>query len=397
MFVTYIIVVFIGLFLGITSSLIPSLHINLISSLIFTLYSKTEIIDSTLISIIIFVTAVVYSFMNFIPSIYLGAPNADTILTVLPGHRYLLKGKAHEAVILTLIGSLTSFIIIMLLFPLLIKIIPILYEKVKEFIAILLISISLYLIYKEKNSKFMAFLSFILSGLFGIVSLSLKNINEPLLPILSGLFGLPGLFISLYQKNNIPPQTITFPALKSKTVMKSGLASVISGTLFILLPGLGPSQASILGKRIAKLKTKGFMMLSGGLNIINLLLSLITFYTINKERNGPVVIISKLNPTKDIFLIILLISASMMVIFPTVFLALQTSKTFSKVISKINYKLTCLLVMLLITSMVVLISKSIGLLLLAVGFFIGLIPILSGVNRNHLMGVLILPIILFFI
>ena len=397
MFLTFILAAMFGLILGIFSALIPSLHINLISSIIFLLYSYTESINALIIIIIIFVMSISYSFINFIPSVYLGAPNTDTFLTILPGHRYLLKGRGHEAVILTTIGCLASFISIIILFPLLINIIPILYEKIREFIALLLISISSYLIYKENNSKFMAFLCFILSGLFGIISLNFKNINEPLLPMLSGLFGLPGLFISLFNKDSIPNQMITFPKLSRKTMIKSVSASILAGTIFILMPGLGPSQASLLGKRLAKLKTKGFMMLSGGLNIINLLLSLITFYTINKERNGPMVVISKLAVSKDIFFIGLLISSALTVIFPLILATLKISHSFSKMISKINYQLVCIIILLFITLLVLFISKFIGLIILIIGFFIGLIPILTNINRNHLMGVLILPIILFFI
>ena len=139
------------------------------------------------------------------------------------------------------------------------------------------------------------------------------------------------------------------------------------------------------------------MILSGGLNIINLLLSLVTFYTISKERNGPVVMISKLDVSKDLFFILLLISASMTILFPLIFIALKTSKLFSRLISKINYPLICSCVLIFMVIMVIIISKFIGLLLLIIGFFIGLIPLLTNVNRNHLMGVLILPIILFFI
>lgn len=391
-----ILLIAIALVAGIICSLVPGLHINLISSIIFSL-SQMQNIEPFKTSIIIFVIAVSYSFINFIPSVYLGVPNPDNVLTIHPLHRYLLKGKGHEGLALVLIGSFVSLILIIILFPLLLRIIPFLYEKIKELIAILLISISLFLIFKEKHSKFMALLCFILSGLFGLVSLNIKNINEPLLPILSGLFGLPALFISIYYKNEIPEQKTTFPSIKPRLLLKSASTSLISSIFFILLPGLGPSQVSILGKYVSKLKTKGFLMLSGGLNISNLFLSLITFYTINKERNGPIVIISKLIAEKDISLILYLIFSSLFIIAPLIFSALTISKAFSKIILKINYTIICLLVMIFIISIVVLISKFIGLLILIIGFLIGLIPILTNINRNHLMGVLILPIILFFI
>ena len=52
--------------------------------------------------------AITHTFIDFIPSIFLGAPDEDSVLSILPGHKLLLKGYAYTGIILTLYGSATA-------------------------------------------------------------------------------------------------------------------------------------------------------------------------------------------------------------------------------------------------------------------------------------------------
>ncbi|MFW5914502.1 MAG: tripartite tricarboxylate transporter permease, partial [Thermoplasmatota archaeon] len=61
--------------------------------------------------------AVVHSFMDFVPSVFLGAPDESQVLSVLPGHRMLLDGRGLDAVRAaargSLIGSCTAILLAM--------------------------------------------------------------------------------------------------------------------------------------------------------------------------------------------------------------------------------------------------------------------------------------------
>jgi TctA family transporter len=61
-----------------------------------------------LVCCIIISASVVHSFVDFIPSVFLGAPDQDTVLSVLPGHRLLLSGKGMDAVVCAAKGSLAG-------------------------------------------------------------------------------------------------------------------------------------------------------------------------------------------------------------------------------------------------------------------------------------------------
>src|SRR5665648_424560 len=99
--------VIVGFILGIISGLFPGIHTNNFALLLLAL--APDAIEMGIlpihIAIIILANSITHTFLDIIPSIYLGAPDADTALTVLPGHRMLLEGRGPEAVRLSALGS----------------------------------------------------------------------------------------------------------------------------------------------------------------------------------------------------------------------------------------------------------------------------------------------------
>jgi TctA family transporter len=61
---------------------------------------------------------VVHSFLDFIPSVFFGAPNEPDSMSVLPGHRLLLQGKGLNAVVCAASGSLIGATFSLCLCPL---------------------------------------------------------------------------------------------------------------------------------------------------------------------------------------------------------------------------------------------------------------------------------------
>ena len=100
--------------------------------------------------------AITHTFVDFIPSIFMGCPDTDTELSVLPGHDLLKKGQGYQAILLTCYGSLAAiFLLIIFAFPS-IKLIDNTYGIIKQILPYLLIAVSIFLISIEKN-KFKAF------------------------------------------------------------------------------------------------------------------------------------------------------------------------------------------------------------------------------------------------
>ena len=118
MFVELLIAIILGIIVGIFTGLIPGIHINLVAISTLTIAPfLLNYIDPIIVATFIISMAITHSFLDFIPSIFLGAPEAETALSILPGHKLLLEGKAYEAIKLTVIGSLCGLIITISLVP----------------------------------------------------------------------------------------------------------------------------------------------------------------------------------------------------------------------------------------------------------------------------------------
>ena len=80
--------IFIGFVLGIISGLIPGIHTNNFALILLSLSPALSDIGFSNIHIaaIILANSITHTFLNIIPSVYIGAPDADSALAVLPGH-----------------------------------------------------------------------------------------------------------------------------------------------------------------------------------------------------------------------------------------------------------------------------------------------------------------------
>ncbi|MFC1742085.1 tripartite tricarboxylate transporter permease [Nanoarchaeota archaeon] len=390
--------IILGITAGIITGLIPGVHINLISLILLSIspillnYTNPIVLCCFIISM-----SVTHSFLDAIPSIFLGAPDADQALTVLPGHKLLLEGKGFEAVKLTVIGSLLCLIFAALIVPVMIPITRTIYPLLKNYIGYLLIAITVFMILKDKK-KLMNLIVFLVSGVLGLIVLNMPNLQDPLFPMLSGLFGTSMLVVSLTQKVKIPKQTFKETiTVEKKNIAKAIGAGTLAGSLTGFFPGLGPAQGAVLASQLTKdIGNYGFMILVGGINTVNFVLSLVTLYTIEKARNGAVIVVSKLIENYTIIFLIIFICAALIAGATSTLLALKISKLFARAMEKVNYTIVASGVILLITILVFYFSGPLGILVLIVSTGIGIIPGLTGTARNHQMGCLILPVILFF-
>jgi len=399
MIIEIFIAILIGCFAGIITGLTPGIHINLISLLVLSFSAfLLEITSPLIIAIFIISMAITHTFLDTIPAVFLGAPEAETALSILPGHKLLLEGKGYHAVMLTLIGSLFSIILAILFSPLIAITINKIYPILSKFMGYILIIASIFLISKDPKSRFWAFIIFLMAGTLGLGVLNLPNLENPLFPLLSGMFGISGLLISLNQKVKIPKQIISELKIKKKTIFQAVSSSFFAGSLCSFMPGLGPAQAAIIGSQLTKnMESEGFLILVGGLNTINMIMSFIALYILDKARNGAIVTVSKIIEVLTFENLIIFFGVTLIVAGIATFLTINLTKLFSKLMSKVNYQFICLFIIGLIFILTIFLSGKYGLLVLVVSTFLGIVPPLVGVGRNHLMGCLLLPVILYFI
>ena len=394
--------ILLGLIIGTITGLVPGIHINLVAFLLLSLIGLGFFYGISPIILVIFIVSIsiTHIFIDFIPTIFLGAPDEDSVLSILPGHELLLEGNGHQAVILAILGCLTGTIIAIPFTCLFIKFLPIVYSYASNIMFIILITASFFLIYFEKNSKKLAILIFLLAGFLGIASLNL-NLKDPLLPLLTGLFGSSSLITSISKKENIPPQKITklrnigFPR---KSFIKSSFASFIASPLCSFLPGLGSGQAAVIGSEVTgDLDRKEFLFLIGSINIIVMSLSFVTLYTIQKSRTGSAAAIQDLLTKFNFQDLLLIIFAIIITAFIAFLITINLSKISAKIINKINYSKLSISILIFLTLIILIFSGLLGLLVFVISTTLGLLCIKLNVRRTHLMGCLMLPTILFYL
>ena len=391
--------IFVALLLGILAGtftgLVPGIHMNLVGATLVALSaSLLSSIPPLYLAIFIAAMAICHTFIDFIPSIFLGCPDTDTELSVLPGHEFLKKGLGYEAIILTAYGSLAAIFILILISVPSYFIVEKVYDFLKNFMAYFLIGIFALLIFLKKQ-KLKALLVFALTGILGFLVLN-SGVKEPLLPLLTGLFGASMLLISIKSKISIPKQKIIKPKLK-KDFLSPIFGALMASPLASLLPGLGSGQAAIIGNSISKTDRKGFLVLLGATNTLVMGFSFISLYLVSKTRTGAAVAINNILGSFSLQILILLLSVCLISGVISFFLTDFLAKFFSKKISNINYTKISIITLILLVLIVFIISTFSGLLILAISTFTGIYCISLGTRRTAMMGCLLIPTIIFYL
>ncbi len=385
-----------GIAVGSITGLVPGLHANLIATSTLFLAPFFPFRDTAL-ALFIFAVALTHCFVSIIPSVFLGCPDADTVMSILPGHRMLMQGKGIEAVRLSIIGALLGIFAAILLSPVFYFAIPWLYLSVKSYLGYVLIAISVILILNEEKPRQIAWALFVflLAGVFGVFVLG-ANMKQPLLPMLSGLFGVSNLVFSIYRgKKAVPLQKEKKIVLKKKEIAKAVATGTVAGGLISLFPALGPSQAaSLLSLLFGRGISSSYLTLIGGTNSANLIISMIAAMTINKARNGSTAVIFQLLPSMSVGQFLIFLAAAIIIGLTAVMLTLAIAKKFSKFVSKMNYSAVSAVVVAFVSALVFALSGFWGIVVLAAGAGIGIVANKTGVSRGHLMGCLLVPVII---
>lgn len=381
----------IGTIFGIVTGLLPGLHPN---NTIPIILGVAFIFEPLYAAIILISTGVINCFINFIPSVLLGAPEDSTVLGVLPGHRLLLEGRGFEAIKLSALGSFGGVILAILILPLFAIVFPFIYTFIRPQLHWILIGFVIYMIAKEEN-RIYAIVVFLLSGILGVISLNFSE--NTLFPLLSGLFGLSTLLISYFTKTKLP-ESIEAEDLKveRKNILSSIGIGGVAGILAGLLPGIGSSQATALTQQVFKRNSeREFLISIGAVATSDLIYSLMALWLLGNPRSGIAVAVGKLLEVGFqeilIFIPIILISACI-----GLYLTLSLSKVSLKFLKKINYNNLCFYTIVFVLSLVLIFSDILGLLIALIAITVGIIPNFVGIRRTHAMGCLLLPTILFF-
>jgi putative membrane protein len=383
-----------GLISGTVTGLTPGIHTNLVATLLISipLFSK---LPTDYFLVFITTTSITHTFLNFIPSIFLGAPDADTCLGILPGHKFLLKGHGHHATKLTLIGSTLAIISLILIIPFFFFLLPKFYPFIQQMMGFILIWTSIFLILKGE-SKILSLLIFFLAGFLGLATFNI-NLEQPLLPLLTGLFGTSTIIHSIKTNSTPPKQIIEKIPIRKSELIKPTLATILISPICSLLPGLGASQAATISSSIfKKLNDEQFMILLGSINTLVMSASFLTLYLFQKSRTGTAAAIGQLLNISSMNLVTILTTVLVASIF-SIPLTLFLSKTIAKQIHKIDYRKMSVVILIFLISIIIYFSGILGFMVLTISTILGLTCIEFQTRRSLLMASILVSTIIFYL
>ncbi len=388
-----------GIGMGTITGLIPGLHVNNLTPLLVGLTAGSFLSSYQAISLIV-AMMLTHTFLNFIPSTFLGVPDKDTAISVLPAHKLVLEGRGYEAIKLTALGSLGSLICSAGMAGGMIPMLGAVYELVNPYMHLLLIGIVAVMISLESGWKgrLSALLVFLLSGFLGLIVLK-TNIgggDGALMPLLGGLFGMSVLVLSMNSENCLPNQQIVDEDVEIRSNAKPIFTGASAGFITGVIPGVGPAQGTVLSQAAMNSKDRGdFLIGVSGVNTAKALLSFVALYAIGRPRSGAAVAVDSILSV-GLRELIFVVGIALFAGGIAALIHLEIGKIAARKIHSLPYEKMCLGVILSIIIFSFYYSGIIGILILGVATSIGLLPPLLQIKRTHCMGVLIVPVIIYF-
>jgi len=151
-----------GTLLGVATGIIPGFHANNLALILgatfpgamaylgfLTGYGLSPSFISILLCVALVSCAIAHTFLNFVPATFLGAPEGETALTILPAHALLLEGRGYHGVVLSAVGSYGAVLFGFAFIPLFLYVVTPAYMVLRPYIMWILLAISVVLIYSE--------------------------------------------------------------------------------------------------------------------------------------------------------------------------------------------------------------------------------------------------------
>jgi putative membrane protein len=290
-----------GVVLGTISGLLPGIHVNTLAAGLLAVQAMIlPLFGVEMIAAAMIAALVTHTFLDIIPSTFLGIPDADTAISVIPSHALCLEGNGEEAVRIAALGSAWGFLVAVPICAALLFIAPLIQDSVDWAIGVILSGIAAYLVLSGQ-SPFRGLIIFAMSGALGIFSLHYGYLGTGifgyfgiLMPLLSGLFGISLLLVS--GQGKVPEQKPLTIELKKKTIIKGGASGTIAGIVVGWLPGLSNASANAVIASITNYSRdpRGYIFATSTANTVNALVGLAAFYAIFRTRNGVMVALSSL-------------------------------------------------------------------------------------------------------
>ena len=387
----------VGVALGTCSGLVPGLHVNTLA-LLLAAAAPMAPGPPHLVGAALLAAGVTHSFLDVVPMLALGVPDAAMAVSALPGHRLVLGGRGREALRVSALGSAAAVAVAFVLGApvtwLAVRAAPVVYEHLTLVVGVLLAT----LLVREDSwrARAGALLAAGASGLLGVVALPMRPdavvpTGDVLSPLFAGLFGAPVL-LAAFRGAGVPEQADAAVAVSPRAVVQPGVAGSLAGAAVAYVPGVSGAIAAIFALDLTRADgDRAFVAALSGVNTANTVFALFALFALGSPRTGVLVAFERASLPRTLPL--LLASVGLAAAAAAAMVPVLGDRYF-RLVRTVDHRRLTAAVCVLLVALAWLFAGLTGVALLGAATLVGLIPPAFGARRVHLMAVLLVPIAL---
>ena len=393
-----------GVFLGTLSGLTPGLHANnfalLMAAVAPTVPGPPELVGAAMLA-----AGVTHTFLDVVPALALGVPDAAMAAVALPGHRLVLEGRGREALRLSALGSVLAVLFAVPLAIPMTELMVRVYGYIDANLPLALGVVALALILTERGfrERVGGAFAFGASALLGYALLRAFEtpLGAPLdaggllMPLFGGLFGAPVLLDAI-GGGGIPPQDDSAVSGSRRSVGVAAFLGTGAGAIVGYVPGVSSAIAAT-----AVLPAipddgdddgaRGFLIATSAVNTSNSIFALFALIALGSPRTGVLVALEQAEVPLNLPVLLCAVAIAAGIGFV---LVVSIGDRYLDVVGRTDYTLLSVSVLVLLIGLSYAFAGPFGIGAFATATVVGLIPPNFGARRVHLMGVLIGPLIL---
>ena len=355
-----------GVAAGTFTGLTPGVHVNTIAA-----------VGGSFL--FLFSMGLTHTFLDAIPSAFLGVPDEGTVLSILPAHRMVLKGEGMKVVKLAVRSSFLAVLFSVSLYPLYAALAPLyrpIYGKLAVVILILLMMAT------DRRVSYLLILA--TSGALGLIVLRRMTLNQPFFHLFTGLFGLPVLIHSFLHPGEV--SDVQEGEIKTNGIVVNSMIGSLLGMLASLLPAFTASQAAVIGTLMEKDDEK-FLSIVYSVNTSNFLFCVFNYHLTGRVRNG-VVASMNWSPSPQVMAAVAFGVAVTVLAYGEL-----VGRVFISLTSRLDQRKLSITIITFLVLLSIWFDGLMGLVVLGTATLIGLMPLMFGTRRTACMGVLMVPVI----
>jgi putative membrane protein len=387
-----------GIALGTVSGLVPGLHANNFALLLAAVAADVPG-PPRLVGVAMLAAGVVHTFLDAVPALALGVPDAAMAATALPGHRLVIAGRGREAIRLSALGSGLAVVVAVPLAIPVTRAMTVAYPTIRAHLPVVLVGVLGMLVVTERSHRARGWAVVVVAAAtaLGVATLDLDPraplaAGGMLTPLFAGLFGAPVL-IDAMDGAGVPEQSDAAITVPKVVVLGTAAAGALGGAAVGYVPGISSAIAAVVVLSVVPggAGDRGYVVATSGVNTANTIFALFALVALGTPRTGVLVAFERVEAPLDLPLLLAGVGVAATVAFC---LVLLVGDRYLATVGRADYARLSVGVIALLVILSGLLAGLPGVAAFVVATLLGLVPVRVGIRRVHLMAVLIGPLVL---